>query len=339
MEKLTIDQVASLACVSRSVVSRVLNNHPNVSEEARRRVLEVIRKYNYHPSSVARSLARQRTYEICILTPRRSDEALANGFWTLLHLGIFEQCIRRGYFVSLSMLSADAEETLASRILYEHRFDGYVLLTQEVADRVLESLSAREVPVVLVGHDPAHPHVHSVDVDNFAGAYRAVRHLCRLGHRRIALMLGNPALQESRDRRAGYLQALRDAGAEVDERLIEAGDYSQHAGYALMKRWLAQGPDFSAVFCTSDMMAIGALLALYEAGLRVPDEMAVVGFDDLPVTQYTCPPLTTVHQPIYEKGQWAANILIDQIEGRSGPAVQVNLQAELVVRFSCGASA
>ncbi|WP_243663857.1 LacI family DNA-binding transcriptional regulator [Rhodothermus marinus] len=282
MEKLTIDQVASLACVSRSVVSRVLNNHPNVSEEARRRVLEVIKKYNYRPSSVARSLATRRTYEICILTPRRGNEALANGFWTLLHLGIFEQCIQRGYYVSLSMLSGDAEEELEDRLLNEHSFDGFVLLTSEVAERVIDTLRERGTPAVLVGHDPAYPDVSSVDVDNFGGAYRAVRHLCRLGHRRVAAILGHPELQETRDRRAGYLQALQDAGAEVQETLIEIGDYSQRSGYEIMQRWLERGPDFSAVFCASDTMAIGALLALYEAGVRVPDQMAVVGFDDLP---------------------------------------------------------
>ncbi len=339
MEKLTIDQVASLACVSRSVVSRVLNNHPNVSEEARRRVLAVIKKYNYRPSSVARSLATRRTYEICILTPRRGNEALANGFWTLLHLGIFEQCIQRGYYVSLSMLSSDAEEELEDRLLHEHSFDGFVLLTSEVAERVIEPLRERQIPAVLVGHDPAYPDVSSVDVDNFGGAYRAVRHLCRLRHRRVAAILGHPELQETRDRRAGYLQALQDAGAEVQEALIEIGDYSQRSGYEIMRGWLERGPDFSAVFCASDTMAIGALLALYEAGARVPDQMAVVGFDDLPVSQYTCPPLTTIHQPIYEKGRWAANILIDQIEGRKRLAVHANLQAELVVRRSCGAQA
>ncbi len=337
MGKLNIDQVAELACVSRSVVSRVLNGHPNVSEEARRRVLEVIQKYNYRPSPVARSLAKQKTYEICILSPRRNNEALANGFWTLLHLGIFEQCIDRGYFVSLSILSPEAEEKLRDRILYEHRFDGFVLLTHEVAQLLIDPLRARGIPTVLVGHNHAYEDICSVDVDNFSGAYRAVRHLCDLGHRRIAMILGTPELQETHERQRGYQQAIRDGGAEIDDRLIEVGDYSQRSGYEIMRAWLERGPDFSAVFCTSDTMAIGALLALYEAGMRVPQEMAVVGFDDLPAAAYTCPPLTTIHQPIYEKGRWAATMLIEQIEGNKHPVVHANLEAELIVRRSCGA--
>ncbi len=337
MSKLTIDKVAELACVSRSVVSRVLNGHPNVSEEARKRVLEVIRKHNYRPNSVARSLATQRTYEICILSPRRNNEALGNGFWTLLHLGIFEQCIARGYFVSLSILSPEVEDTLRDRILYEHRFDGFVLLTHEVARLLIEPLRTRNIPTVLVGHNRAYKDICSVDVDNFTGAYRAVRHLCKLGHRRIAMILGTPELEETHERQGGYEQAIQDCGAEVDERLIAVGDYSQRSGYEIMQAWLKQGPDFSAVFCTSDTMAIGALLALYEAGVRVPGEMAVVGFDDLPAAAYTCPPLTTIKQPIYEKGRWAATMLIEQIEGNKQPVVHANLEARLIVRQSCGA--
>lgn len=338
-KKMTIDKVAELAYVSRSVVSRVLNNHPNVSDEARARVLSVIEEHNYRPSSAARSLATDRTFEIGILTPRRRGDALANGFWPLLHLGIFEQCIERGYFVSLSMVSSEMRDVVHKHILSEHRFDGFLLITQEVTELVAARLEERDVPTVLIGHDPSYPRLNSIDVDNYTGAYEATRHLCALGHERVGAMLGSLDLKESAERRDGYRQALADSGRPIDPDWVAVGDYSQKSGHAIMRRWIAQGAYPSALFCASDGMAMGALLALHQAGIDVPGEVAVVGFDDLPTSQYAYPPLTTVHQPIYEKGVRAADMIIDQVEDGVTEAQHAKLPAELIVRESCGARA
>ncbi len=336
-KKMTIDKVAELAYVSRSVVSRVLNNHPNVSEEARARVEKVIEEHNYRPSSAARSLATDRTFEICILTPRRKGDALANGFWTLLHLGIFEQCIARGYFVSLSMVSSEIGQEVHEHILSERRFDGFILITEEVTNLVASALDEREVPTVLIGHDPTQHGLCSVDVDNYRGAYEATTHLCQLGHERVGAIIGSIDLKESVERREGYSQALADAGQGVDSDWIALGDYSQESGYQIMQRWIERGGYPSACFCANDGMAIGALLALHQAGLSVPDDMAIVGFDDLPTSKYAYPPLTTVHQPIREKGEKAADMLIDQVEGNGGAVRHIELPGQLIVRASCGA--
>lgn len=335
-KKMTIDQVAELAYVSRSVVSRVLNDHPNVSEEARERVEKVIEEYNYRPSSAARSLATDRTFEICILTPRRRGDALANGFWTLLHLGIFEQCIERGYFVSLSMVSSEMSNEVHQHILSEHRFDGFILITEEVTALVAAALEERDVPTVLIGHDPDYPELHSVDVDNHQGAYQATQHLCRLGHERVGAILGSLDLKESVERRDGYYQALRDAGRPIEEDWVAMGDYSQESGFEITQQWIERGGYPSAIFCANDGMALGALLALHKADLDVPGAVSVIGFDDLPTSQYAYPPLTTVHQPIYEKGERAANLIIDQIEGAHEEVCHIKLPAELVVRESAG---
>lgn len=336
MKKLNIDQVAELAYVSRSVVSRVLNNHPNVSDEARERVMNVIEKYNYRPSSAARSLATDRTFEIGILAPRRNKEALMSWIWPLLHLGISEQCIKRGYFVSLSMISPDMSEEVNDRILHSRNFDGFILITEEVTGLVVPALRARKVPTVLIGRDPECPDCSSVDVDNFDGAYQATMHLIELGHTKIGAVLGHPDMQETIDRRSGYRRALQDAGLLESDALIIEGDYSQKSGYEITKQWLdAELPP--AIFYASDSMAVGGLLAFYEAGVAVPDDVAVVGFDDLPGSAYTAPPLTTVHQPIYEKGEQAANMLIDRIEGAVKEVAHLQLRPELVVRASCGA--
>lgn len=336
MGKLSIDEVAKLAYVSRSVVSRVLNDHKNVSDEARERVLEVVEEYNYKPSSVARGLATNRSYEIGILAPRRCDEALANGFWSLLHLGIFEECIQQGYFVSMSPISPDLGSDVKEHVLDNKRLDGFILLTQEVTDAVANELLERETPLVLVGHGPDNANLNSVDVDNFAGAYMATNHLIELGHEHIGIMLGKFSMQESADRLSGYKKAIKDAGLSIHEDLIAVGDYSQKHGFDSMKQWLSKSLGITATFCTSDTLAMGALAALHEENMTVPEDMALVGFDDLPFAQYTIPPLTTVRQPITEKGKRAANLLIDKIENKGSESVHENLEPELIVRESCG---
>lgn len=335
-DDLTIDQVAELAYVSRSVVSRVLNDHPNVSEEARKRVVDVIEEHDYRPSSVARSLATDRSFEISVLTPRRGDESMANGYWPLLYSGIFERCLKRGYFVSLSMVSEEVEDEIQNQAR-DSRFDGYVLVTTEVTDLVASFLKESEAPVTLIGRAPGWDSISSVDIDNEKGGYEAGRHLCTLGYEEIGLILGSLALEESGDRRAGIEQALSDAGRSVPDRYVAVGDYSRESGYSIVRDWAERGEMPRALFCTSDTMATGALLALHEADYRVPDDVAVMGFDDLPAAQYTVPPLTTVRQPVYEKGQTAVDLLIDQIESPDAEPVHKELDPELVVRKSCGA--
>ncbi len=336
MKKITIDEVARLAFVSRSVVSRVLNNHPNVSKEARLRVLKVIEEYNYRPSSVARSLVTDRTFELCVLAPRRRDDVLATGYWTLVLLGISERSLQRGYFVSITMVSADMDAEINS-LLAGHAFDGFILIAHDVIKLVADGLRTRRTPVVLIGHAPNFPDLNSVDGDNFDGARQAGAHLVGLGYERMGLMLGPLDLQETLDRRDGFIEALREGGHSIAEAHIVAGDYSQQSGYELMRRWIEAGDPPEAVFCTSDVQAIGALLALYRAGLRVPEDVALVGYDDLPTARFTTPPLTTVHQPVYGKGEQAANIIIDQIEGKRSGVVHENLPVRLVVRETCGA--
>ena len=334
--RITIKQIADLAYVSRSVVSRVLNDHPNVSPDTRQRVLKVIEEYNYRPNAAARSLATDRTHEIGILAPRWQNDVLSSSYWSLIFLGLSEQCIERGYYASLSMLMPQDVGTIPQRLISEHHFDGFVLFHREVTERIAPALRERNVPIVLIGHDSSLEDVSSVDVDNFQGAYRATRHLLQLGHRQIALLLGQKDRQESIDRLKGYETALSEAGIEVDDSLIVEGEYSQMHGKRTMQSLLEQGSVPSAVFCSGDVIAEGVLLAAYEAGIRVPDDLAVVGFDDLPSSAFTIPPLTTVRQPIYDKGEQAANLIIDRIEGKTDEVVHVQLSPELVVRKSCG---
>ncbi len=338
MENLNIDKVAKLAHVSRSVVSRVLNNHPNVSSDARARVMEVVEKYNYKPNSVARSLATNRAHEIGVLVTKSGDEALGSAFWTQIHLGIFEECIERGYFASLSYVSGSKKEDLHNFILNERRLDGYILLTQEVTDLVGEELFEKDIPIVLVGHIPKKKRISSVDVDNYLGGKMATEHLIKAGHQKIGIIIASLEMKESIDRLNGYRDALKEAGLEFDERNMSVVDYQFKDGYNSMDNWIKNNADLSAVFCVSDTLAMGALLAVKDNGKTVPDDYAFVGFDNLNFSEYTSPPLTTIQQPIYNKGKRAAKILIDQIEGGESEKKQINLEPQLIIRESCGIS-
>ena len=335
MERLTIDKVAKLAHVSRSVVSRVLNNHPNVSDEARGRVMEVVEKYNYRPNSVARSLATSSTFQIGVLSGIFGEESLGNGYWTLLYLGIFEECIRHGYYVRLSFYSSSMTEEIHDLILNEHHLDGVICLNEEVTEFTLKTFADNDIPLVLVGHNPKYPEISSVDVDNYDGAYKAVEHLTKLGHKHIGGMFGDQNVQETEHRMKGYKDALKDAGLEFHKDYTVVGSYSQHDGHQTMGKWLKKHPEMTAVFCASDTLAMGALLALYENDISVPSQFSVVGFDGLPISRYMIPPLTTIAQPTYGKGEKAAHLLIDKIKRKDTEVTHLNLKPELVIRKSC----
>lgn len=337
MGKLSIDQVAELAFVSRSVVSRVLNNHSSVSDEAKERVLKVIKKHNYHPSPVARGLATNKKYEIGILAPRRCNEALGNGFWSLLHLGIFEECIRKGYIVTMSPISTDMGEDINEYILDAKRLDGYILLTHEVIDFVISDISELAIPTVMVGNYEKNQDISSIDVNNYSGVYKSTNHLIELGHQHIGAIMASPEMKESAERIDGFKQALGNAGLNIPDNYIAINDYSQKHGYETMKRWIRQGLNISAVVCMSDTLAMGAILALNEENISVPEQFSVVGFDDLPFAQYMVPPLTTVKQPIYKKGKRAASLLVEQIENKSDKAVHETLEPNLIIRESTAA--
>lgn len=337
MEKLNIDKVAKLAHVSRSVVSRVLNDHPNVSDAARERVMKIVRKYNYRPNSVARSLATNSSHEIGVLVTQSEDEALGSAFWMQMHRGIFEESKQRGYFVSLSYVSPANGEDLNNFILNDRRLDGYILLTQEVTDMVGRDLFDKNVPIVLVGHVPRKKKISSVDVDNVKGGKLAAEHLLQLGHKKIGVMLASLDKKESRDRLKGFSEVHRQAGIDFSDDQIEIVDYQFRAGYQAMTKWIESKNDLTAVFCASDTIAMGALLAARQLGKKVPEDYAVIGFDDLSFAEFTYPPLTTIHQPIFQKGKKAAHLLINEIEDEDSDRKKINLDPQLVIRESCGA--
>jgi LacI family transcriptional regulator len=335
---LTIEHIASLADVSRSTVSRVLNNHPSVRPTVRERVLQVIREHNYAPQAAARSLASARTDTIGLLVPRSAAVSLADPFIASMIQSLFEASAQQGYFVMLSMLTADMEPSFYERILRSRHVDGVIMFSSDIDDPILPLLIKDGTPLVLIGRHPYFVNVTSVDVENRQAARDAVTHLVALGHRRIGAINGLLQMEAAQARRDGYKQALLEAGIAIDPDLMVEGQYSETAAFQAMLQLLDLAQPPTAVFAASDSMAIGALHAVRQRGLLVPDDIALVGYDDLPLATYATPSLTSVHQPIAEMGAHAVRLLIEQLRGQ-GPVGSVRLPARLVVRESSGGGA
>jgi LacI family transcriptional regulator len=333
-EKLTIRQIAKLAGVSRSTVSRVINEHPNVRPETRVQVLQIVAETGFRPDPIARSLSSRRAGIIGLVIPLAIESLFEDPFFARLMQGISQGCNTHDYILSLLLLHTPEEEAqLYPRIARRQLLDGVIVTATRHRDPLIPQLLANHVPFVLHGrHEDSR--VNFVEVDNLTGAHTAVTHLVRLGRRRIALITGPLGSLAAEDRKQGYLNALQERRVPVDEALIVHGDFTETSGYQAMQHLLPHGPD--AVFVASDSMALGALRTLREAEKRVPEEVALVGFDDLTHAATADPPLTTVRQPIQRTGALAVEMLIDILENGPQPARQVILPTELVIRASCG---
>lgn len=336
MAHLTLDEIAKRAGVSRTTASRVMNNRPHVRPELRERVQAVIEETGYSPHPVARSLAFQRSRIIGLVLPRRANALFADPFFSFLIQGIAEACNQCDYtlFLFLCQTKAD-EDKIYSRASSRGWLDGIVVQVGQVEDQLISKLLQANIPLVVAGRPASVSGASYVDVDNVAGGYEATAHLARLGRRRIATITGALNTTTGLDRQEGYQKAIQAYGLAADQALVVEGDYSEAGGYRAMLCLLSQKPD--AIFVASDTMALGALRAIHEAGLSVPGDVAVVGYDDLPPAVMADPPLTTVRQPVGSAGAKTVEILFDIIEHGAEPPHQVILDTELVIRGSCGA--
>lgn len=336
MASLTLEEIGKLAGVSRSTVSRVINDQENVRPEVRDRVLRVIQETGYRPHAAARSLAAQRTSVIGLVVPRSAQSFFADPYYPRLIQGMTQACNAHHFALTLFMCHSEKEEEdLYPRVLSRGLIDGLMIASSVQDDPLIPLLLESQMPFVLVGR-PLHPApINYVDVDNVVGVQNAVRHLIRLGHRRIGHIRGPLNSAVGRDRRLGYVNAHVERGLSVDESLIAPGDFSESGGYQAARRLLAAGVD--AIVAVSDKTAYGALRALREAGRAVPEDVALIGFDDLEASALTEPPLTTVRQPIRATGVVAVETLLDVMDNPGGPPRQVILPTQLIVRESCGA--
>jgi LacI family transcriptional regulator len=337
---MNLEDIAAKAGVSRSTVSRVINNEPYVSDKTRQRVLTVIEQEEFAPNPVARALVTQRTQVIGVVIPHVPIVVFEDAYYfPFLLQGVARITHERDYAMLLWLGQAgESSDRFYNRIIRNRLMDGVIIASAASNDPLIDHFLETGAPFVMVECPQRDwDRISYVSVDNVAAAYTAVSHLIALGRRRIAHITGNLAISDGRDRVEGYERALRDAGIPLDESLIIEGNFTHRSGYLGMKTLLERKVD--AVFASSDITARGVLQALHEARVRVPDDIALVGFDDLPTSVQVTPPLTTIHQPIEEKGACATSILLNIIENGLDEPQQVLLPTELIIRESCGAAA
>lgn len=337
MERPTIRDVARRAGVSIGTVSRVLNGRPLVAESTRERVLAAIRELNYRPDGVARSLVSARTHTVAMVVPD-----ITSPFFPQLVRGVEDVARREGYAVLLMNTDQRPErERDVLEALREKRVDGLVFMSADVTDAHLDAFRRLRCPVVLAATRAPGDELPAVIIDNVAAARDAVRHLLEHGHRRIGLISGplNDRIA-GKTRFEGYVTALREAGLAVEPELVEQGNYREPDGYRAARRLLELPDPPTAIFAASDEMAVGALNAAVDRGLRVPGDLAVVGFDGVALADMVRPKLATVVQPIYETGATAMRLLVRRLrEGRWPDAGVTILPHALRPGPSCGCPA
>lgn len=340
LKRVTSQDVADYAGVSRTTVSLVLNDVKNaqIREETRQRVLQAVRELDYHPDASARRLVRGRSQVIGFVERHSPYQNFADAFMAEVLRGLYAAARKYHYHVLFEPSEAEqTDESEFMRLIRERNVDGIVLSGPRFDDEELYQIDREHFPIVLQGRLPG-SNLPSVDADNVGGARLATEHLLALGHRRIGLITNGPLMYTAAaDRRTGYLQALQEGGIDAEPDLIQVGAFSPESGYQAMGRILANEPRPTAVFVASDTVAIGALEAARQHQLHIPDDLAIVGFDDIPWSAYLNPPLTTVHLPAHTLGWKAGRCLIRMLNQEPIPEPALLLETRLVVRASCGA--
>jgi LacI family transcriptional regulator len=308
---ITLLDVAEEAGVSPSTVSRILTGRARVTDDKRRAVERAIHKLDYRPNLTARSFKTGSSMTVGVLL-----QNVESPFFGRTMMGIEAGLSGSGY-VSLIMSGHwDAKEEAESiRVLMARRIDGLVILTGHLDDAQITEF-ARHQPIVVTGRKLDAPNVRACAFDQELGGYMATRHLLNLGHRRIAHIAGLADHSDATERLAGYKRAIEEAGVSFDSALVAQGDFCESGGLMAMNRLLDSGETFTAVFAANDQTALGARMALHRRGIRVPDDLSLVSIDDLPASAYLTPPMTTVRQPIFEMGVFAAQNLLNMLGHR-----------------------
>lgn len=330
-----LEDIAKKAGVSRSTVSRVINDDRYVSERTRKRVWEVIRQNGFEPNPAARTLVTRRSQIVGVAVPQTTNVFFGdNSYYPMLLQGVGETINQRDYAMLLWLNTSNEErQTFAKRVARNRQPDGFVITSVVEDDPLFNKLAESKRLFVMVETPPARQEqINFVSIDNIRAAEVTVEYLIGLGRRRIATITGQLNIRDGLDRFAGYKNAIQKAGLPLDSRLIFEGLFSREAGYRGMKQLLTHRPD--AVVCGGDTAGVGAIEAIHEAGLRVPDDIAVVGFDDLDVAFHSYPPLTTIRHSVQRVGAVAAGLLIDLVEGKLHSPQHIILPTELIIRES-----
>jgi LacI family transcriptional regulator len=339
-KRVTSQDVAKKAGVSRTTVSFVLNNVPNtqISEETRQRVFEAARDLGYVPDAAAQALASRRSQTVGLVIVRSSQQVAADAFLNLMLNGLVVAAQAQGLCLLVDILQPEHKEQDYLNLVRGKRIDGLILAGPRFDDQALQSLEESQCPTVLIGESPSDS-FGSVDVNNRAAAAMAVAHLIKLGHTHIGCITNaHSSYADALERMKGYRDGLQAAGLPFDEHLVRWGDFDPESGRRQMASLLDEAPEMTAVFVASDVVAMGAMAAVAERGIRIPEDIAIVGFDDVLLSQFLVPPLTTVHLPAYDLGYQAVSLLGQMIRREPPPTLRIRLDTQLVVRLSCGAA-
>jgi LacI family transcriptional regulator len=331
---ITIKQVAEEAGVSIQTVSRVLNNRPDVSSETRQRVQEIIDNLSYQPYAIARGLVTKRTFTLGLISSDFTDYWFAQ-----VAMGADAEAQKHGYFFMLGSTDCNAQdEPKFLRLLTERHVEGILFIRANRPNDLdhLQNLQQSGIPVVSTGFYLPDSELSFIEVDNVDGGQKATQYLISLGHKQIAMITGPATPNSVMDRTKGYHQALQSAGLPSNPGLIVHGQTWLHrSGYDAMKELLDRKLPFTAVFAHNDRLAKGAISALNEVGLKVPEDVSIIGYDDIPEAEFDNPPLTTLRQPMQEVGKAAASLLIKLIEDPNATPQQMLFKTELISRSSC----
>ncbi|NBM17555.1 LacI family DNA-binding transcriptional regulator [Streptomyces sp. GC420] len=336
----TLEEVAARAGVGRGTVSRVINGSPRVSDQTRAAVEAAVAELGYVPNRAARALAANRTDAVALVVPEPETRFFAEPYFSDIVRGVGAALADTEMQLLLTLVGNDRERARLAEYLAAHRVDGVLLVSVHADDPLPDLLDQLDIPAVISGRRSAQEPLASVDSDNYGGARSAVEHLVSRGRRSVAHITGRLDVWGAQRRVDGYRDALADAGHPADPGLVATADFTEQGGRRAMAELLERRPDLDAVFAASDVTAAGARQVLRAQGRRVPEDVALVGFDDSAIARHMSPALTSVRQPIEEMGRAMTQVLLDEIAdqrpagSRRSDRPQIVLPTELMVRDS-----
>lgn len=331
MPHITLKDIAIRAEVSVNTVSRALKNKPDINDKTKKRIIEIAERLGYTPNALAKSLRSKKSKTIGVVI---AD--ISSPFYSNVVKGIEDRAEEKGYSIILSNTDEQYEkEEAAVRVLLEKRVDGLLITPVQEKNRDILNLKEKMIPFVLVGRHFDDLQTNYIAIDDVTGGFLATEHLIKKGHGRILYINGPLHISPAWERLAGYKKALLEYGIGYDQKLVKGNTTEMEEAYKLTKKILSEELNFTAIFAFSDVLALGAMHALSEAKLKIPDDIAVVGYDDIEFARVAYPPLTTVRIPRYQLGREVINLLVDEIiEKSSGKLCQKTIKPELVIRES-----
>jgi DNA-binding LacI/PurR family transcriptional regulator len=331
---ITIKDVAKKAGVSPSTVSRVISGNSRISEETRKKVLTIMDELGYHPNMNARSLVVRSTETIGMIMPRSAENVFQNPFFPEVIRGISAAAQENAYSILLSAGRDDEEvQRAVTKMVQGRQVDGVILLNSRIRDPIIRYLREQDFPFIVIGR-PVEKNAAYVDNDNMEAAKKATSYLIQKGHRSIAFLGGSPEYMVTKDRLDGYRKALAEAGIPLNPDYILHGEFLEEGGYEAVKQLLIKGKQPTAFVVTDDLMAFGVIGALAEVGMRVPDDVSIISFNNVPLTRFSSPPLTSVDIGIYQLGYQATQKLIEQIRNPSIASSNTLIATRIIERQS-----